>query len=241
MCVGQTCEAFTREELHSLLDILLHRSEIEEGRIDPKHFWTFVTALAQERGITDDLHSAGLVQANAIPKSPSKTYNQREKRAYHIGLLIELIANIGGEPDTASILPANFNHFLILSDLYTMLEGNTGTGSSAPQVLNSTRQGIASQRKYARRILVGTVLWRMGHTGKKRNEVWLELMGYEHAEKTKLDRWLKEFGGHKGEFAMSAFATGQSGVTDSIFAQPNQYLEQYIALALSGQGRTGMK
>ncbi|MDZ4136781.1 MAG: hypothetical protein U1D06_14510, partial [Paracoccaceae bacterium] len=202
------------DELRERLGALLSG---EGGRLVPADFWQFVAAVGQGRGIAQDLHSAGIDALAEAPASPAHTREARQRRAYHIGLTARLLLAVGGDPGEASILPTNFSHGAVVSDLMSLLGGRTGLGNGDPQILNTSRRGLGHLRGHARRILVGVVLWRAGRTGKTPTAIWGDLMG-DGGEKTKWDRWLREFGCADGEFARDVFAAGGRADASGWFA-----------------------
>ncbi|PVH30328.1 hypothetical protein DDE20_01880 [Pararhodobacter oceanensis] len=223
-----------------MLSELLAKGSNGTGALNEGGFWHFIAAVAQGRGITENLHAAGLEAVNEVPQSPVSTFNSRQHRAYHIRLLAQLILGLGASPDHVSVLPSNFNHGAVVADLLQMLEGPGGMGEAAPQMLYSNRQAATALIRYARQRLVGTVLWRIGHTGKTQDAVWRDLMG-DDAEKTRLDRWLKALGGRRGEFGRSALVAGQAGDLSSPYAASNEELAEVVELANSGPGKPRAK
>jgi hypothetical protein len=224
-------------ELRTMLRDLLSDADAN-GQLDPEHFWGFVAGLAQGRGIGDGLHTAGMKSLNDEPASPAKTLKNRQRRAYHLGLLIQFLAETGGRPGSPSVLPGNFNSRAIMADLAGMIGTPGGVPASAPQILYATRKGDALARKGARQRIVGVVLWRAGHSGESALSCWYALMGTsaENAEKDQWQRWLREFGGSNGSFGSAAFASGQRGDTLSPYAASDADLVPTVALANSGPG-----
>lgn len=225
----------SREDLHAVLDAILDAADMDKGRLDPDAFWTFAAMLAQGRGITERLHEAGIEALRATPDSPRNTHNERQRRAYHIGLTAALLAGAGRLPGQVSILPANYLHGVVIQDLLWMLGGDAGTGEAEPLILKSGKGGEAGLRKAARRRLVGVVRWRMGATGKTRAQVWEDLMGHR-AEKITIDRWQRQCGGATGWLCQTAYAAGQTGQSLHGWDATNSQLEGVIKLACSGQG-----
>lgn len=229
-------------DLHAALEVLLQDAHLRGGSLDATAFWVFVAAIAHGRGITEGLHNEGIAALAAAPTSPKATVNVRQTRAYHIGLLRQLVMDIGGIRGQASILPVNFKHGVMASDLTTMLDRASGGGSGGPLILTSARKGADPMRKHAKMQLVGVVFWRMGRTGATRRAIWSGLMG-QGAEKTKLDRWVAEFGGAEGEYARAALTAGQAWNTFdppgpfASLAADDTSLAPLITLATSGQGR----
>ena len=213
-----------------------------DGNLDPQAFWTFVTGLAQGRGISDGLRAAGLEALGKVkPDGMAATFNFRRERAYHIALLSQLLADLGASvPGGGSMLPANFNCGAILGDLTGMLAGPGGMGDGDPQILTTSRQGDDRLRQAARQRLVGVVRWRMGRDGQTRDAVWRGLMG-DDAEKTRLDRWQAEAGGPDGALARAAYAAGRAKDKSSPFAASNTDLAGMIKLANSGPGYSSGK
>lgn len=238
--------AVSGPDLHAALASLLQDAQLRGGSLDATAFWGFVATLAHGRGITEGLHNDGLGALAAVPKIPKATLKARQARAYQIGLLRQLIMDIGGLPGHPSVLPANLKHGVMASDLTTMLDGSKGKGSGDPSLLTSARAGADPMRKHARMKLVGVVFWRSGRTGETRiaiwNNLWASVLGVS-AEKTKLDRWIAEFGGAEGEYARAAFAAGQAWKTDdppgpyASLAVDDADLVPTITLAASGQGK----
>lgn len=231
-----TDNALSRTDLHAALDALLDQADAVDGRTDADAFWEFVAGLAQGRGLTDALHEAGLEASVAVSPAPAKTLDERQKRAYHIGLLAALVMQVGRLPGQGSLLPANFQHGAIAFDLLGMLRGPSGMGDGAPLILTSARQGRDGLRHAARRQLVGVVYWRMGATGRSRAKVWEDLMGV-HADKYTIDRWQHEFGGAKGELCQAAFAAGKAGKSEHGWSATNDELKGTIELVLSAPRR----
>lgn len=229
-----TALPFSRQELHAALDALLDTTG--SGSMDPDALWEFVTGLAQGRGVTENLHKAGSEAAAGVGPSPAATFNARQIRAYHIGLLVALLMQVGRMPGQGSILPGNFQHGVVAHDLLGMLQGPGGMGEGDPQILTSAKGGKVGLRRAARRRLVGVVRWRMGRTRATREDVWFGLMGYE-AEKSMLDRWQREFGGAEGWLCREAFAAGAAGDTTRPWAASDHDLKPVIELALSGPGK----
>ncbi|WP_156209664.1 hypothetical protein [Pseudorhodobacter wandonensis] len=226
------------------LDAILDAADANGGRLDADAFWTFVAGLAQGRGITDGLHYAGLEAVQDVPsktQNPQKAKSKRERRAYHIGVLAQLLMDVGRMPGQGSLLPGSFQHGVVAHDLLGMQEGPDGVGRGDPQILTSGRKGIAKIRQAARFRLVGVVFWRVGRTGQTQEAVWNDLMGEGDAEKSRLDRWLKEFGGAKGDLVTTAHAAGAANDTSSLFAKSNLELASTIQLVNQGSGRRKQK
>lgn len=233
-----TTGPFDRAALHDALDTMLDRADTEGGRLEADAFWTFATMLAQGRGLTEGLHLAGIEAVRGLPKSPSKTLTDRQRRAYHIGLLAHLLIGLGRLPGQGSILPENFKHGVVAHDLKGMLGGPGAMGEGDPQILSSGKRGEIGLRREARRRLVGVVRWRMGAAGATRDAVWTDLMGGGgNAEKSKLDRWQAEFGGKSGALCREAFAAGRAGTRINSWDASNAELADVIALARSGSGK----
>ncbi|PTM97309.1 hypothetical protein [Mycoplana dimorpha] len=237
-----TASLFGRAALHHALDKLLDTGEEDNGRLNPDAFWDFAGMLAAGRGITEGLHDAGLKAVRAVPDSPRNTFNDRQRRAYHLGLLDALLLSMGRSEgqglmpsELGSLLPGNFRQAAIVHDLRVMLGGSDGMGAGHPQILFSARDGNAALRGAACRQLVGVIRWRMGRTGATRNAVWHDLMGTRR-EIASLNRWQKEAGGTGGELYTEAFAAGQAGVMDIPWAKSNEELVHIIALALGRPG-----
>lgn len=226
--------------LLALLANLLSKAG-SNGELNSDAFWRFVAALAQGRGITAALHDAGLDAVAAAPASPAATRNFREARAYHIAVLNQFLMDAGGLAGCPSILPANFRHGVVASDLLAMLGGVGGMGEAEPQILKSARGGSANLRRYARQRIVGTVLWRAARTGASRAAIWDALMPPDvdgaTPDKTVLDKWLAECGGAKGELACTARAAGAAGDMASPYAATDDELAPVIKLARTAQGR----
>lgn len=231
-----TAPQVSRAELHSLLDMLLEQAEEDAGQLAPDGLRDFLAGLVQGRGITERWHEAGLEALRAVPDSPKKTFNERQARAYHLGLLAQLLLDLGGLPGSASPLPGNFQHGVIVHDLQAMRGGQGGLGTGWPLVLSPARKGQDGLVKAARRHLVGVVRWRMGYTGKGREDIWRGLMG-DRAEKTKLDRWQREFGGADGDFCQACQAAGKAGDLSSPYAASDQNLAEIIDLANKARGK----
>ena len=234
----------SREDLHAALDALLDAADADSGRLDVDGFWNFAAMVAEGRGIAESLHEDGLEAVRATPDSPLNNRNERQRRAYHVGLTAALLAGAGRLPGQGSILPANYNFGAVVQDLLWMLGGNTGLGAADPQILKSEKGGKAGLRQTARRRLVGVVRWRMGATGKTRAEVWADLMGDkdgrhddQDADPTKLDRWQKEFGGVDGWLCRTAFEAGQANQAVNDWDATNEDLADVIALARSAPGK----
>jgi hypothetical protein len=207
-----------------------------DGSLNPDLFWIFVAALAHGRGISDGLHSAGIDALSKVPSSPATTRIKRQQRAYHLGLLVQFLADAGGVPGRPSVFPGSFNRGLVMADLLLMLGGKGKMGDGTPQVLTSARAGKAALRRDARLTVVGVVLWRAGRTGQDAVALWADLMGID-GEK----RWWSEVGGRKGDFARHAWAAGQANDTESRYAATTADLIEVIRLANSGPGRRGSK
>jgi hypothetical protein len=240
MTDGTNC----REDLHAALDALLDAADADVGRLESDAFWAFAAMLASGRGIAVGLHEDGLEAVRATPDSPLNTRNERQTRAYHIALTAALLARVGRLPGQGSILPANYQHGVVIQDLLWMLGGNAGTGEADPQLLTSGRGGIGGLRRAARRRLVGVVRWRMGATGKTRAQVWDDLMGDrderngdQDADPTKLDRWQSEFGGVDGWLCRTAFEAGAARQDTRGWSATNEELADVIALARASSGR----
>lgn len=225
----------SREELLAALDALLDAADANGGRLDADGFWSFAAMLATGRGIAEGLHEAGMEALRATPDSPLNTRNERQWRAYHIGLTAALLAGAGRLPGQGSILPANYLHGVVIQDLLWMLGGAAGTGEAAPQFLATSKGGDAGLRRAARQRLVGAVRWRMGATGKTRAQVWEDLMGHR-ADKITIDRWQRQFGGAEGWLCQTAYAAGQTGQSLHGWDATNSQLEGVIKLACSGPG-----
>ena len=229
-------QPLSRDGLHAALDALLDAADADAGRLHPDAFWEFVAMITFGRGITEGLHGAGLEALSAVPGSPAASRNERETRAYHLGLLIQLLMDLGRLPGEASVLPANFQHGVIVADMLGMLAGPGGLGEGAPQILTSAKKGWAQMRRFARRSLVGVVRWRMGKTGKTREEVWFDLMGNE-ASKATLDDWQAEAGGPHGNLCRDAFEAGRASKPMRRWGDSNAELAPLIALANSAPGK----
>lgn len=232
-----TRQPIDRATLHAALDVVLDAADGDGGRLDPDAFWELAAMLTQGRGITADLHGAGLEAAGASPQSPKTTLNERQTRAYHIGLLIQLIMDIGRLPGQGSLLPSNFLHGVVIHDLMGMLGGAGGMGKSKPQILTTGRKGLGGIQWAARAQLVGVVFWRKGHTGQTQVAIWANLMRDYNAEKSKLDRWLSDFGGANGDLVTAAFAAGKAGDMSSPYAKSNAELAATLELADKTQGK----
>jgi hypothetical protein len=230
-------ERLDAAQLHAMLDELLADAEgSAEGSgadLDADAFWHFVTALAQGRGITSRLHEAGLAAVAGAP--PGAHRHDRERRAYHIGLLARLVTDIGRLPGQPSILPGNFSHGVIAADLLSMLAGQTGQGRGKPLVLYGGESGIDNLRKMARQQLVGAIFWRMGRSGLSQTKVREALI--PDLGKQTWDGWLRKFGGSDGTLAQDALEAGRSGQEGVGWAASDADLARVIKLAREGRGR----
>ena len=234
-----SAEATGRAALHVALGAMMLEAEANGGRLDKEGFWEFVAMVAQGRGIAEDLHAAGLAALQAVrgqTQDPKGSMLQRQERAYHLGLLAQLLMDAGRVPGQASVLPANFQHGVVVHDLMGMLAGPDKMGEGAPLILTSDRKGLTGMRREARGRLVGVVRWRMGRTGTTRDKVWFELMGNDASTAT-LDGWQEDVGGGKGPLCVGAFEAGRRGDLDTPLAASNSDLSRIIALATSGPGR----
>jgi hypothetical protein len=226
-------ERLDAAQLHVMLDDLLADAEASGADLDADRFWHFVTALAQGRGITSRLHDEGLEAVADVP--PGARLHERQRRAYHIGLLTRLVTDIGRLPGLPSILPGNFSHGLIAADLQSMLAGQTGQGRGKPQVLYGGESGIDNLRKMAREQLVGAIFWRMGRSGLSQTKVREALI--PDLDKQTWDGWLRDCGGSDGEWAQGALEAGRSGQEGVGWAASDADLARVIKLAREGRGR----
>jgi hypothetical protein len=218
-------------QLHEMLDALLADTDAD-GDVDADAFWHFVTALSQGRGITSRLHDGGLAAVADVP--PGAHRHDRERRAYHIGLLTRLVTDIGRLPGQPSILPGNFSHGVIAADLLSMLAGQTGQGRGKPLVLYGGESGIDNVRQLARQVLVGAIFWRMGRSGLSQAKVREALM--PDLGKRTWDGWLREFGGSAGDLARNALEAGHTGQQNVGWSMSDADLAPVIKLAREGRG-----
>lgn len=235
LTTGGEAPALGTDELLARLRALLSNARPETGDLEADEFWKFVAAVAQGRGITTRLHDAGIEQLEKVAPSPAGTRNERERRAYHIGLLARLLMDIGGPAGRASVLPANFSHAAVVGDLLAMLGGPGGMGEARPQILASERGGAGNLRRHARRALVGAVLWRAAREGRSQAEIRGGLL--PDMDKSVWDGWLREVGGANGEFAGAARDAGAAGRRDDYWSWTDEQLGPVIQLARGGQGR----
>ncbi len=150
-------------DLHALLSDLLADGAANGGTLNPDSFWQFAAALAQGRGIMAGLHAEGIDAGSRVNPSPRKTQDARQRRAYHVAVLLHLLPGIGrrqDQPDNskrdgASLLPGNFNAGVVASDLLSMLENYPGARAGEGQILPTGKGGQGQLRGYARRIIVG--------------------------------------------------------------------------------------
>lgn len=164
MTMNSDGPAISDSELLERLERLLLNADPDTGTLDKDDFWVFATALAQGRGITDGLHAEGDKAAVAVNPSPATSFNDRQKRAYHIRLLVQLLLDVGGSGGP-SILPGNFKDGAVVADLLTMLGGKAGTGSGKPQMLYSGKEGLEDMRRYARGAWVLAIHYRAARDG----------------------------------------------------------------------------
>jgi hypothetical protein len=173
-----------RAELHTMLDDLLDVAEANGGHVTPDSLRAFLAGVAQGRGVDDHLHEAGIKALQAVPQSPRNTFNERQSRAYHIGVLRQLLLVLGGIPGQASPLPGNFNHGALCGDLTAMLGGKGATGAGAPQILTSARKGQDQLKKFARSVLVGAVYFEAERSQRSLPDVFGELLHPDFPERT---------------------------------------------------------
>jgi hypothetical protein len=133
MTVEGEAPSLDPEELLARLRALLATADPATGALDQDAFWEFVAGVAQGRGITTRLHEAGLEKLTTVRPPILRTSNARGGRAYHIGLLTQLVTDIGGPPERASVFPASFDYGAIAGDLMTMLGGPRGLGEDPRQ------------------------------------------------------------------------------------------------------------
>lgn len=230
-------------QLHQMLSDLLSTSDPNTGALDEDKFWHFVAALGQGRGITESLHAHGLEAVNHVAVSPRASFEARKQTAYHAGLLMRLLLGIGralqeptdaSKQDDASILPGNFNTLVVAGDLLSMQEGHPSAKPGKPQLLRQFKNGEENIRAFARRIVVGAVLYRMARFGRSNAKVREELDPY--LEKPTWERWQREFGGPTGEFAQRVKAQAEQGESSN-FDLSDEKLSEILAVALSGPGR----
>lgn len=212
----------TPDELHKLLDELLTTAGAG-GKLDPKDFWGFVSALAYNRGIDEKLHRVGLDAGAGVPPSPASSLNERRKRAYAIAVLRQLLCDFGATP----IVPGNFPSEVLVSDLTNMLGGPGGMGSSAPLILKSNRQGLSDIRRYARIKVVGVLFYRATLGGVSAKSLWHEL--FPGKDDSTWFRWLSTAGGRHGATVAQAEKDAQEGQGDSPFDVDDNELKKLIS------------
>jgi len=227
-------EVIPRDQLHALLDHLLE-SAAADGKLQPDAFWTFAAGLAQGRGIGDALHAAGLEAAGTETETRPvlrEAQNELRHRAYHIGLLVRLLADIG-LLSGPSILPGNFNAGAVVSDLLVMLRGPGGAGEAKPEILTSKRKGQNALRRHARRVLLCAILWRQAH---ERVPLVSVIERFDLSQ-DRFNAWLRESGGISGELAQAARNSGEKGDTSNPYwSAPDAELAPLIKLAHKSQG-----
>lgn len=220
---GQT---ISDRELLARLEGLLHNADPETGAIDKDEFWQFIAALALGRGIAEGLHTAGGEAVARVNPSPAKSFNERQGRAYHIGLLEQLLLDVGrsGGP---SILPGNFKDGAVVADLLMMQGGKSGTGTGKPQMLYSDKAGLGDMRRHARSVWVLAICYRAArdavslaslHKGPLPGKTW-------RGWKDEVDNETLAAATEAGKQAR------KNGVPVPGFDRPNPELEQIFELA----------
>lgn len=225
--------SLSNDRLHQMLDDLLSDAA-PTGALESDKFWHFMAAVARGRGITETLHASGLQWADKAPPSPKKSLPHRQFRAYHIGLLAQLLMD-AGRMGGASVLPGNFNHSLIASDLISMLGGKGGLGEADPLILTSGRGGKATIRRHARNRVVGAILWRAEHS--KKSVAAVRASYLPDVVKTTWDSWMKEAKEYGGNVVEDAKKAGRAGDVSSPYAVTDDKLRRLVALAHELQRR----
>lgn len=207
------CPQIDSERLVVMLRELLAGADANGGKMALGDFCRFSAAVTQGREITEALHDVGTEAANAVAKehpSPASTLADRQRRAYHIALLRQFLMEVGGLPGEASVLPGNFKHGVIVSDLSAMLGGHTGEGQgSTPQILSSNGEGATALRHHAQWEIVCGVYWRAGRDGGTLSSVY-EGLGLD---KELWDPWLRRLRRDHPDFPDLAREAGAHGST----------------------------
>lgn len=222
MTAGGAVRAVPGDQLHAMLDALLHPN------MAPDAFWHFVAALAQGRGVADRLHEEGMEAVNAVTPSPTdKPADMEHKkfRAYQIGLLRLLLLDMhrGGE---ASVFPAGALRVgAICGDLDMMLAGKNGTGLGRPQFLYSNWDGNQYLAQAGRRAFVGAVYY---YAAWHRIDplAALSALGARDLNRSTWRTWVAKQGGETGDLVSAAIADGEAGLENSQWNLPPNKLER---------------
>jgi hypothetical protein len=213
------------------------------GKLGCDPFVSFVSALGQGRGVAEQLEAVAFDTANKVDTDLKKVAGlpqlARWKRAYQIQILISVIERLASPHEHASLLPGNFSPEMLVSDLKGMLVGSGGMGAGRPQVLFSARSGKGIERRAARSFLVGVVHWRMGNSGRGRDEIWYELMGGD-VDRSVLDGWMRAVDVREEQVVQRALDAGKAGEGASPYAAFGMDLAATIKTARTAQGRKGI-
>lgn len=172
-----------RAKLHQQIDDLLDG----RGNGGLYEFWEVVGRLADSCSVAEQYHHKG----QAVRKELESKHTAPE-RAYDIGVLRELIANIADQD--SKILPAQFRRSLVFLDLENMLAGANGEGLGKPNVLYSASAGERFIKGEARILFVCCVHYH----AVKLNKEPVELLSYFGARNLKSKTW-KDWCGYAGE------------------------------------------
>ena len=176
-----------RAKLHQQIDDLLDG----RGNGGLYEFWEVVGRLADSCSVAEQYHHKG----QAVRKELESKHTAPE-RAYDIGVLRELIANIADQD--SKILPAQFRRNLVFLDLENMLAGASGEGLGKPNVLYSASAGQRLNKLYAKIFFVCCVHYQAVKLNKKPVQLLSYFGAHNLSEKNWRD-WCRYAGeGHIG-------------------------------------------
>lgn len=151
-----------KADLRAALDELLNAADKDGGRLDAPAFWGFVAALAEGRGIADELEAAAA--SMVASKRPDKGVDSLTDtfKATQVATLFHLLGRLsafGG-----AILPESFSPVALRAIALNLVDPGPGIH---PDLLGlgSTRGGEGAMRRAARRQLVMAVYYRAARDG----------------------------------------------------------------------------
>lgn len=160
-------EKIDRADLHWALDAILDVADAEAGRLDVDAFWTFVSALAQGRGIADQVTEAAAAFAashGGLPGGPAGA-GAEAWRAAQWAYLFKVLQGLTAVP--GAILPRDFAAAAFSAVAVNMLSGKAGGEHMDLLGLGTQRGGKQhAEDRAARRLLVGAVFYRAARTNK---------------------------------------------------------------------------